>query len=61
MPYRHLTLVLAGLALVQAGCAAGFRAGGERGGVGAGAAIGPAQPAVVAPVKSLTSTPPVPR
>jgi hypothetical protein len=44
MPYRPLFLVLAGLALVQAGCAAGGRSGGERGGVGAGAAIAPDRP-----------------
>ncbi len=41
---RYRILVLALVAVFQAGCAAGFSAGGERHGVGAGAAIGPADP-----------------
>jgi hypothetical protein len=36
-----LTGALLLLAVVQAGCAAGFRAGGPNGGVGVGAAVGP--------------------
>ncbi len=40
MRIRFFTLAVAALALLQAGCAAGFRAGGDHGGVGAGAAIG---------------------
>ena len=39
-----LTFALASVTLIQAGCAAGIRAGGEHRGVGAGAAIGPATP-----------------
>ena len=47
---RILTLALTGLALLQAGCAAGVHAGGARRGVGVGAAVGPAPPALVAPI-----------
>ena len=46
---RVLTLVLAAVVLMQAGCAAGVRAGGERRGVGAGAAIGPTPPVYTHP------------
>jgi hypothetical protein len=44
-----LCVALATLALLQAGCAVGFRAGGDRGGVDAGVGIGPVNPPVVAP------------
>jgi hypothetical protein len=36
-----LGLALALFVLMQAGCAAGFHAGGSRAGAGAGAAVGP--------------------
>jgi hypothetical protein len=47
MRARILTAALVTLSLIPLGCTAGFRAGGERAGVGAGASVGP--PPVVAP------------
>ncbi len=50
MRSRILGFALAGLALLPAGCAASFRAGGNQHAIGAGAAIGPAPQPVVVPV-----------
>lgn len=53
-------LFVAALTLLQAGCAAGFRAGGRNEGVDAGAAIGPTKaPVVVYPPEG--SPPPLAR
>ena len=47
---RILILTLASIALIQAGCAAGFRAGGPNAGVDAEASIGRRTPVIVQPV-----------
>lgn len=49
MRITFVTITIVALALMQAGCAAGFRAGGRDAGVGVGAAVGPAPPVFVAP------------
>jgi hypothetical protein len=54
---RRRILALAAMTLILPACTAGFRAGGERGGVGAGASVGPPPPVYVAPGDS----PAVPR
>jgi hypothetical protein len=50
MRSRIFGIILTGLALIQAGCAAGIRAGGDHHGVGAGAAIGSCPPPAPVPV-----------
>jgi hypothetical protein len=45
-------IALALVVLLQAGCAAGFRAGGDKRGVGAGVAVGPEVPAQPTPPSS---------
>lgn len=57
MRLRTLALLLAGLMVLQTGCAAGFRVGGDRFGAGAGAAIGPARPIVLSPGPVYESVP----
>jgi hypothetical protein len=47
MRIQLLALALAVFALMQAGCASSFRAGGPRTGVEAGAAVGPTNPSPV--------------
>jgi hypothetical protein len=49
MRTKLFALIAVALALFQSGCAAGFRAGGERGGVGVGAVVAPPAPVYVAP------------
>jgi hypothetical protein len=49
MHTKFFALIIVALALSLSGCAAGFRAGGERGGVGVGAVVAPPAPVYVAP------------
>ena len=60
MRNRILTLTLAVLASIGSGCTAGFRAGGERRSVGAGAAIGPAPAPVMTNAEAARFTIPPP-
>jgi hypothetical protein len=58
MRNRLFTLLICAVPLVQAGCAAGFQAGGRDRGFGAGAAVGtPAAPLVI---EESPPTPPPP-
>ena len=56
---RFRTLASMGLALVSAGCASGFRVGGDRFGVGASASVGPPPTTVAVPVPVTAVGPPV--
>lgn len=58
MRIKFIGLTAATLILVQ-GCASGFRAGGRRAGVEAGAAVGPS-PVVLPPAPAPYAVPPAP-